>query len=825
MNKIKTGMNLPVLPLRGVVMFPKMMLNFDVNRKRSKSAIEMAVDGDQLIFVTAQMDAGVNEPTVDDIYKVGVVCRVKQVVKEDQKATRVVVEGLWRGAIIESVPCDSCLYAAVEPYGDSRKHTLTTRDIALMRSLKATFERYMELTPKLPADILFKIGMSNEPGELADFVASNVILDVEIKQIILETVNLSDRLEVLIDAMQNEIFIMSVEQDIMEKAKSRIDQSQRDYYLREQMNVIRDELGENGDFNDIDELRGKIAEMKLPEEVEQALMKECSRLERLPVGTNESSVIETYIDTVMELPWNTVTQENIDLDLVREKLDADHYGLDKVKKRIIEQLAVRKLSDKAKGQIICLVGPPGIGKTSIATSIGEAIGRKSYRVALGGVRDEAEIRGHRRTYIASMPGRIINALRKCGSRNPLLILDEVDKLSADYKGDPSSALLEVLDSEQNYAFVDHYIDLPFDLSDVMFITTANDADAIPAPLRDRMDVIELPSYTRVEKFNIAKKHLLPKQMKLCGVKRKNFRMTDKAIYAVIDFYTREAGVRNLERELVAVLRKAAVAILSDPDTVVRVSDKNLDAYLGVKKYLDDISAKKDEVGMVNGLAWTAVGGTLLPLECVVLNGSGKLELTGSLGDVMQESGKAAITAIRSRAEKYHIDPDFYKNRDIHIHALEGAVPKDGPSAGVTMATALYSALTGIPVRADVAMTGEISISGKVLPIGGLKEKSMAAYKAGVQHVIIPKENERDLSEFDPEIRENISYHPVETIDEVIALATVREKKPAAKPKSSRKKAAKIVRSEELGVEVLSKSSFNCDWLTAPMQGSPKKRST
>lgn len=790
MNEINTSLNLPVLPLRGVVMFPKMMLNFDVNRKRSKSAINMAVEGDQLIFVTAQMDAGVNEPAVDDIYKVGVVCRVKQVVKEDSKATRVVVEGLWRGVIVESVPNDSCMYAAVEPYGDSRKHTLTTRDIALMRSLKATFERYMELTPKLPADILFKIGMSNEPGELADFVASNVILDVEIKQIILETVNLSDRLEVLIDAMQNEIFIMSVEQDIMEKAKSRIDQSQRDYYLREQMNVIRDELGENGDFNDIDELRKKIADMKLPEEVEQALMKECSRLERLPVGTNESSVIETYIDTVLELPWDTTTEENIDLEKVREQLDADHYGLDKVKKRIIEQLAVRKLSDKAKGHIICLVGPPGIGKTSIATSIGDAIGRKSYRVALGGVRDEAEIRGHRRTYIASMPGRIINALRKCGSRNPLLILDEVDKLSADYKGDPGSALLEVLDSEQNYAFVDHYIDLPFDLSDVMFITTANDPDAIPAPLRDRMDVIELPSYTRVEKFNIAKKHLLPKQMKLCGIKRKNFRMTDKAIYAVIDFYTREAGVRNLERELTAILRKAAVAILADPEAVVRVSDTNLDAYLGVKKYLDDISAKKDEVGMVNGLAWTAVGGTLLPLECVVMPGSGKLELTGSLGDVMQESGKAAITAIRTRTEKYQIDSDFYKNFDIHIHALEGAIPKDGPSAGVTMATALYSALTGQPVRADVAMTGEISISGKVLPIGGLKEKSMAAYKAGVQHVIIPKENERDLAEFDPEIRESITYHPVETIDEVIALATVREKKSAVKSANTRKKSAK-----------------------------------
>ncbi|MBQ6412119.1 MAG: endopeptidase La [Ruminococcus sp.] len=787
MKQFTKGLNLPVLPLRGVVMFPKMMLNFDVNRKRSKKAVDMAVEGDQLIFLTAQMDAGVNEPAVDDIYKVGVVCRIKQVVKEDRKATRVVVEGLWRGAIVESVPDESCLFAAIEPYGDKERSQLTTRDIALMRSLKATFERYMELTPKLPADILFRIGTASDPGELADYVASNVMLDTEIKQIILETINISDRLEVLIDAMQNEIFIMSVEQDIMDKAKARIDQSQRDYYLREQMNVIRDELGENGDFNDIDELRKKITDMHLPEEVDKALMKECSRLERLPVGTNESSVIETYIDTVLELPWNTLSEENIDLEAVRRQLDHDHYGLDKVKKRVIEQLAVRKLSDKAKGQIICLVGPPGVGKTSIAMSIGKAIGRESGRVALGGVRDEAEIRGHRRTYIASMPGRIINAIRKCGTRNPLLILDEVDKLSSDYKGDPSSALLEVLDSEQNYAFVDHYIDLPFDLSDVMFITTANDLDAIPAPLRDRMDVIELPSYTRVEKFNIAKKHLLPKQMELCGIRRKNFRITDKAIYAVIDYYTREAGVRNLERELGAILRKAAVLILSDPDTVVRVSDKNLEAYLGVKKFLDDISAKKDEVGLVNGLAWTAVGGTLLPLECVVMQGTGKIELTGSLGDVMQESAKAAITAIRTRCDKYHIDPDFYKNYDIHLHALEGAIPKDGPSAGVTMATALYSALTGLPVRADVAMTGEISISGKVLPIGGLKEKSMAAYKAGVKHVIIPKENERDLAEFDPEIRENITYHPVSAVDEVIALAVVAKEKPAAKSSKGRKK--------------------------------------
>ena len=507
-------------------------------------------------------------------------------------------------------------------------------------------------------------------------------------------------------------------------------------------------------------------------------MKECSRLERLPFGSNEASVIETYIDTVLELPWYAMSEENIDTVAVREQLDRDHYGLTKVKERIVEQLAVRQLSDQAKGQIICLVGPPGVGKTSIAVSIAAAIGRKYRRIALGGVRDEAEIRGHRRTYIASMPGRIIAAIKQCGVRNPLLILDEVDKLSADYKGDPTSALLEVLDSEQNSTFVDHYIDMPFDLSEVMFITTANDPDAIPAPLRDRMDVIELGSYTRAEKFRIAKRHLLPKQMKLCGIKRKNFRITDKAIYAVIDYYTREAGVRNLERELTAILRKAAVKIVEDPSVIVRVSDKNITDYLGVKRYLDDLSAKENTVGYVNGLAWTAVGGTLLPLECAVMPGTGKIELTGSLGDVMQESAKAAITAIRTRADRYGIASDFYKNFDIHIHALEGAIPKDGPSAGVTMATAIYSALTLCAVRADFAMTGEISISGKVLPIGGLKEKTMAAFKSGIKNVIIPKENERELADIDPEIREALTFWPVTTVDEVIALATLRQAKAA-----------------------------------------------
>ena len=770
------AIQIPVLPLRGVVIFPKMMLNFEVSRKRSKKALELSMRNDQLIFLTAQIDASVNEPTIDDIYRVGVVCRIAQILREGSDNTRVVVEGLYRATIIRSVDSDECLMAAAAPMRPRRTRITTTRELALMRSLKSTFERYMELTPKLPADILFKIGLSSEPSDLADYVAANVMLDAEIKQILLETVNVADRLEILVDALENEIYILTAEREIMDKARERIDQSQRDFFLREQMNVIKEELGEDSEFSDVEELRKRIAEAKLPEDAEKVLLKECSRLERLPFGSNEASVIETYVDTCLELPWNEMSEETIDTAAAREQLDRDHYGLTKVKERIIEQLAVRKLSDKAKGQIICLVGPPGVGKTSIAVSIADAIGRKSRRIALGGVRDEAEIRGHRRTYIASMPGRIIAAIKQCGVRNPLLILDEVDKLSADYKGDPTSALLEVLDSEQNSTFVDHYIDMPFDLSDVMFITTANDADAIPAPLRDRMDIIELGSYTRVEKLNIAKRHLLPKQMKLCGIKRKNLRVTDKAIYAVIDYYTREAGVRNLERELTAILRKAAVKVLEDSEVVIKVNDKNIEDFLGVKKYLDDISSKKDTVGEVNGLAWTSVGGTLLPLECAVMSGTGKIELTGSLGDVMQESAKAAITAIRTRADKYGIAPDFYSKFDIHIHALEGAVPKDGPSAGVTMATAIYSALTLCAARADFAMTGEIGISGKVLPIGGLKEKTMAAYKAGIKNVIIPKENERDLSEIDPEIREAIHFYPVTAIDEVIALATLPQQK-------------------------------------------------
>lgn len=770
--------NIPVLPLRGLVVFPKMMLHFDVARKKSADAIAKAMNDNQLIFLTAQKDASISDPDFDDIYKVGVVTKIVQVLKQPDDITRVVVEGQYRAKIVSEGDCESHLEATVAPITE-RKHPNTARDMALVRLLKGTFENYMELTPKLPTDILFKIGLSNNAGELADYVAGNVLLDYTIKQSILETINVSDRLETLIDALQNEIYILEIEQEILDKSKQRIDQSQREYYLREQLRTIEEELGQNDSPEyESQKLRDRVIELKLSEDNEKALLKECSKLEKTPYGSNEAAVIRTYIDTCLELPWNTSTEEKIELDKVRKALDKRHYGLTKVKERIVEQLAVRKLTDKAKGQIICLVGPPGVGKTSIAQSIAEAINRKSERIALGGVKDEAEIRGHRRTYIGSMPGRIINAVKKSKVNNPLIILDEVDKLSNDYKGDPTSALLEVLDAEQNHSFQDHYIDMPFDLSNVMFITTANDYDAIPAPLRDRMEVIELDSYTRQEKFFIAKKHLVPKQLELNGLSKNTFKITDKAIYKLIDSYTKEAGVRTLERTIASVMRKSAVKIVDNIVDTIKVTDKDIESLLGPVKYLDDNKGKKDEIGVVNGLAWTSVGGTLLPIECVVVKGSGKIELTGSLGDIMQESAKAAITCIRSMAEIYDIDPDFYKNYDIHIHAPEGAVPKDGPSAGITMATAIYSALTCSPVCHDFAMTGEITLRGRVLAIGGLKEKSMAAYKAGIKNVIIPKDNERDIVEIDETVRKHINFIPVSTIDEVLRFAI----KPVSKTK-------------------------------------------
>lgn len=762
--------NIPVLPLRGLVVFPKMMLHFDVGRKKSAEAIAKAMNEDQMIFLTSQKDASVSDPKIDDIYSVGVVCKIVQVLKQPDDITRVVVEGQYRAKIVSQLEEESYIEAMISPIKEKKRQINTARELALVRLLKQTFEGYMDLTPKLPSDILFKIGLSTNAGELADYVAGNVVLDNNIKQSILETIDVSDRLEALIDALQNEIYILEVEQEILDKTKERIDLSQREYFLREQLRTIEEELDEDDSpAKESQKLREQIEKLNISDDNKATLFKECSKLEKMPYGSNEAAIIRTYIDTCLELPWDKTTKEIIDLKKVRRSLDKNHFGLTKVKERIIEQLAVRKLTDKAKGQILCLVGPPGVGKTSIAQSIATAINRKSERIALGGVKDEAEIRGHRRTYIGSMPGRIIAAVKKCKVKNPLLILDEIDKLSNDYKGDPTSALLEVLDAEQNHSFHDHYIDLPFDLSDCMFITTANDYDSIPAPLRDRMEIIELSSYTREEKFYIAKKHLVPKQLELNGLTKNTFKISDKAIYMLIDSYTREAGVRTLERVVASVMRKCAVKIVDGTTENIKVTDKEIESILGPKKYIDDSKQKNDEIGVVNGLAWTSVGGTLLPVECAVLPGTGKVELTGSLGDVMKESAKTAISCIRARASAYGIDPDFYKKYDIHIHAPEGAVPKDGPSAGITMATAICSALTTNAVRHDFAMTGEITLLGKVLPIGGLKEKAMAAYKSGIKNVIIPKGNERDIVEVDDTVKVKVNFIPVSSIDEVIPL--------------------------------------------------------
>lgn len=763
-------LTVPVLPLRGLVVFPKSLIHFDVGRQKSIAAINKAMKNDQLIFLVTQKDAVENEPSIVDLYTTGVIAKVVQVLKQPENTTRIVIEGQCRARIIAPVFDEKCLTAEVKPLPDERLH-MTSRDSALMRTVKKEFEKYMEVSPKMPPDIIFKVALCKYPGELADFITSNLILDYHIKQSILEVQSETERLKEVLDVLVNENFVLRIEAEISQKARQRIDESQREYFLREQKKVIEEELGEDDNPSaEAEAYAEKIESLHLDEKSEEVLFKECQKLMKMPYGSQEASVIRTYLDTVTSLPWNTASKDKIVISKIRKELDKSHFGLEKIKDRIIEQLAVRKLSEKQKGQIICFAGPPGVGKTSIAQSIAKAIGRQSERIALGGVKDEAEIRGHRRTYIGSIPGRIMSAVQSAGTNNPVLILDEIDKLASDYKGDPTSALLEVLDSEQNNKFVDHYIDIPFDLSNVMFITTANDVSAIPAPLRDRMELIELNSYTREEKFNIAKKHLIPKQLDLCGFTAKEVKFTQKAIYSLIDFYTRESGVRTLERTIASILRKCAVKKLEEEIDFFKIDEKSIEGFLGHKKYISDNYSKKNEIGVVNGLAWTSVGGELLPIEVAVMEGTGKIELTGSLGDVMQESAKTAITCIRSHADVLNIDSDFYKNKDIHIHAPEGAVPKDGPSAGITMATAIYSALSLKPVRHDVAMTGEITLRGRVLPIGGLKEKSMAAYKHGISTVIIPKENEPDLQEVDKAVKEKVRFIPVENIKDVIALA-------------------------------------------------------
>lgn len=763
---------LPVLPLRGLVLFPEMMLHFDIGRKKSALAIDQAMRTNQTIFITSQKDININDPKEADLYQTGVIARVVQVLKQPENIIRVVVEGLCRASVLTYVKEKPFFTAEVEKIPtDDREQNVT--DLALIRSAKNVFEQYVRLSPKMAADILYKVGMCNNAGTLADFIAGNIILDYQDKQKVLETLDSRKRLEQLIGYITNEVFILEIEETINQKARERIDEGQREYYLREQMRAIEEELGEDDDpAAEAEDYRDKVLALNLKEDTQKVLLKECDKLQKMPYGSQEANVVRTYLDTCIELPWNTSSKERIDMKKAKAHLDKYHYGLSKVKEHILELLAVRKLSPDVKGQILCLVGPPGVGKTSIAQSIAGAINRKSQRIALGGVHDESEIRGHRRTYIGSMPGRVMNAIKLAGTNNPVLILDEVDKLGSDYKGDPTSALLEVLDSEQNSTFQDHYIDLPFDLSNVMFITTANDAGAIPAPLLDRMDIMELPSYTREEKFHIAKKHLLPKQMKNCGLSGRTFRLSDGAIYDLIDSYTREAGVRSLERRITDLLRKAAVKIVVGECKRVDIDNNCLESYLGPQKYKKELLGTVNEVGVANGLAWTSVGGETLPIEVAVVNGTGKIELTGSLGDVMKESAKTAVTCVRSHAEQLHIEDDFYKKYDIHIHAPEGAVPKDGPSAGVTMATALVSALTNTPVRRDVAMTGEITLRGRILPIGGLKEKSMAAYRLGVNTVIIPEDNKPDLSEIDSTVKDALHFIPVSDFREALSYALV-----------------------------------------------------
>ena len=770
---------MPMMALRGIVIFPGTVLNFDVGRKKSIEALNAAMAADRRIFLLTQIDAGNESPNKEDMYEIGVVAKVRQVLKLPNNNVRVLVEGVYRAECVSFYSSEPMYVANIVRVNDKPSRSKAVYIEALIRNARTAFEEYADLAKKIPPDVVLGVLDEKNPGRLADFITSNINVPLDDKQFILEEFNPVKRLKLVIKLLGKEKEIISIDNDINSTVRERIEENQREYYLREQIKAISDELyGTDDNVAEADAYFERVLNLNASDEVKSKLNLEVSRLRKMPPGSQEATVCRNYLDTCLSLPWGVETSEKINLKKSQRILDRDHYGLEKVKERIIELLAVNLRAPDIKGQIICLVGPPGVGKTSIARSIAECLGRKYARISLGGVNDEAEIRGHRRTYIGAMPGRIIDAIKKAGSSNPLILLDEIDKLSNSYKGDPSSALLETLDSEQNTSFCDHYIDMPFDLSRVLFVTTANTVDTIPAPLLDRMEVIELSSYTREDKFNIAKKHLVKKSFARHGVDGV-CRISDVALYSVIDNYTKEAGVRKLQREIDKISRKAAARLVGG-EKIVSVNEKNLNEFLGRKKYRDDSLARQDEIGLVNGLAWTAVGGVTMPLEVAVLNGTGKIEITGSLGDVMQESAKAAVSYVRSATERYGIDPDFYKNKDIHIHADEGAVPKDGPSAGVTMVTAIISALTKTPVKRDVAMTGEITLRGKVLPIGGLREKSMAAYTAGIKKVFIPYDNIPDLEDVDKTVLSKVEFIAVNRVDEIISDALI-EKTDDSKP--------------------------------------------
>ena len=771
-KNIENGLVLHTIAMRGLVAFPKMIMHFDVSREKSVKAIERAVKDGGKIFLIAQHEVYVENPKASDLYKVGVVAEIKQVLKLPDNAMKVLVEGVYKANLVRLIDDGDSLRAEIKrsPAYSRAKYDEVEAE-AIMRSVKDIFEKYSTFFPKMPRELLASVMTQDSPIKLFETVTFNCGLNYRDKQTLLEESNIMNKLSVLYACLTSEVEILELENLINEQTKNSIDKGQREYYLREQLRVIQEQLGED-DGEDAFNYINDIMALKLDDKSKEKLFKEADKLTKLPSASQEAFVIKNYLDTVLDLPWGKYTKAKLSIEKAESVLEKEHYGLKKVKERILEFLAVHMLNPEIKGQIICLAGPPGIGKTSIARSIAKAMGRKYARVSLGGVRDEADIRGHRKTYVGAMPGRIITALQQAGTANPLILFDEIDKLCSDIKGDPSSAMLEVLDGEQNNAFRDHYIEVPFDLSKVVFITTANNISAIPAPLLDRMEVIELPSYTAEEKFHIAKEHLIPKQLKEHGLKASQLKIADEAIHDVIGFYTKEAGVRSLERCIASLCRKAAKKIASGEAKRISVKSKDLETLLGVRKYLEDISSKENQVGVVNGLAWTSVGGVLMPLEVLVLKGSGKIEVTGSIGDVMKESSKIAVSYVRGIAEKYGINPDFYKENDLHIHAPEGAVPKDGPSAGVTMTTALVSALSGLPVRADVAMTGEITLHGKVLPIGGLREKTMAAYKAGIKTVIIPAANKPDLEEVDDVVKEAIEFVCAERITDVLNTALI-----------------------------------------------------
>lgn len=768
-------LELPIIPLRGIVVFPKMVLHFDVGRKKSIKALQKAMDDDQKVFLVCQKDASVDEPNIDDMYDVGVICTIRQMMRiPGSENMRVVVEGDERATLYSFTSVKPYIGGMVEIAGDNNSNLEISddEDKAYQRIIKREFERYASLMPKISNEVIAKVISIKDSGELADFVCSNTFLDYYEKQDVLSALDPSERICQLVVYLKKENNALEIESEIQEKVQNEIDKSQREYYLREEMKVISEALGESDNpLEEAEEYKSKVSALKCSDDIKEKLLKECDKLAKMPSGSHEGTVERNYLDKCLEIPFGKYTKDSINLEKSRKILDKEHYGLDKVKERIVDSLAVYKRNPEFNGQILCLAGPPGVGKTSIVKSLAKSMGRKYVRIALGGIHDEAEIRGHRKTYIGSMPGRIVEAVIKSGVMNPIILLDEIDKVGNDFKGDPSSALLEALDPEQNNSFADHYIEFPLDLSRVLFITTANDVSAIAGPLYDRMEVIELNSYTALEKFYIAKKHLVKKEMIKHSLTSKEFKISDDAINILIENYTREAGVRTLEKQIATLCRKATVSLESGAKSF-KVTDKNIEEYLGKKKFSDDLVSKEDQVGTVNGLAWTSVGGTMLPIEVSVLDGTGKIELTGNLGDVMKESAKTAVSYIRSKASEYGIDEDFYKNKDIHIHAPEAAVPKDGPSAGLAITTAIVSELTGIAIKSNVAMTGEISLKGKALAIGGLKEKSMAAYKAGCDTVIIPQDNKKDLDEISDEVKQVIDFISVKKFDEVLPIALV-----------------------------------------------------